>query len=164
MRARASVRGDGSREEERTVAASLARRESFPWPSAKEERRGQAGDTSPSAGRWGVYGNFFFGETVMHVSPISVTKRLLAAFCPRDNSPPFFMAAPILGWRIIAGKSVHFGAWGNMCDGYSSLSKTQMRGITKNLWLTIFSFYNRKIFCNMHTSINFCNVMMKATN
>lgn len=95
MRARASVRGDGSREEERTVAASPARRESFPWPSAKEERRGQAGDTSPSAGRWGVYGNFFFGETVMHVSPISVTKRLLAAFCPRDNSPPFFMAAPI---------------------------------------------------------------------
>lgn len=31
----------------------------------------------------------------MHVSPISVTKRLLATFCPRDNSLSFFMAAPI---------------------------------------------------------------------
>lgn len=31
----------------------------------------------------------------MHVSPISVTKRLLATFCPRDNSLSFFMTAPI---------------------------------------------------------------------
>jgi len=34
-------------------------------------------------------------ETVMHVSSISVTKRLLAAFCSRDNSLSFFIAAPI---------------------------------------------------------------------
>jgi len=34
-------------------------------------------------------------KIVMHVSPISVTKRLLAAFCPRDNSLQFFIVAPI---------------------------------------------------------------------
>lgn len=44
----------------------------------------------------GRYGNFLLlRETVMHVSPISLTKRLLATFCPRDNSLSSFMAAPI---------------------------------------------------------------------
>lgn len=49
----------------------------------------------PGRGEDGEFMEISSSETVMHVSPISVTKRLLAAFCPRDNSLTFFMVAPI---------------------------------------------------------------------
>lgn len=48
-------------------------------------------------------------ETFMHVSPISVTKRLLATFCPRDNSLSFFIALPISQLKNCSRKvSVYF--------------------------------------------------------
>lgn len=98
------MRGDGSREEERTVAPSLARRETV-LRAREQKKNEEVGETrAPNTGRWGVYGNFSFGETVMHVSPISVTKRLLAAFCPRDNSLSFFMTAPISQLRNYSRK------------------------------------------------------------
>lgn len=60
---------------------------------AKVERRG--GTRHEPAREDGEFMEISLSETVMHVSPISVTKRLLATFCPRDNSPLFFMATPI---------------------------------------------------------------------
>lgn len=69
-------------------------------------------------------------KTVMHVSPISVTERLLATFCPRDNSFSFFTSAPIsqlknysrevgLGNTSERGLE-HFGTW-RTCGGDRSL-------------------------------------------
>lgn len=54
---------------------------------------GGKGDTSRR--KTGEFMEISPSETVMHVSLISVAERLLATFCPRDNSPSFFMACPI---------------------------------------------------------------------
>lgn len=115
------MRGDGSREEERTVAPSLARRETFPCPNAKEERRDRR---RHEPGEDGEFMEISSSTTVMHVSPISVTERLLAAFCPRDNSPQFFMAGPISQLKNYSRKVGILRNVENMCDGHSSLSKT----------------------------------------
>lgn len=52
---------------------------------------GRGGTRHEPAREDGEFMEISLSETVMHVSPISVTKRLLATFCPRDNSPLFFM-------------------------------------------------------------------------
>ena len=105
--------------------------DSSPCPSAKEERRGRR-DTSPEHGKMGSLWKFLLRrETVMHVSPISVTKRLLAAFCPRDNSLPFFMAAPISQLRNYSRKVADTlrNVENAKQDGYSSLSQTLVQAM-----------------------------------
>lgn len=96
---RASERGDDSREEDRTTGSpSFARKETTTRSRARaKEERGGKRRHEPGAREDGEFMEISPSqrETVMHVSPISVTKRLLATFCPRDNSLSFFIAAPI---------------------------------------------------------------------
>lgn len=82
----------------------------------------------------------------MHVSPISVTKRLLAAFCPRDNSLPFFMVAPISQSKNYSRKVGTRRNMENACSRYSSLNLT-----------------NSELFKsdNVSTAKNFLNYIIK---
>lgn len=100
----------------------------------------------------GPYGNFLLlRETVMHVSPISLTKRLLATFCPRDNSLSSFMAAPISQLKNYSQEvATHFGTW---TDTKVFKSTYRMHLVTK--W-SIISKYSM-----MRLSINFPLIIRK---
>lgn len=71
-----------------------SRRERRPHARARKKNEEVKGDTS-RAQEDEEFMEISPSETVMHVSPISVTKRLLAAFCSRDNSLLFFIDTPI---------------------------------------------------------------------
>lgn len=93
--------------------ARVRRREQGKRTRANEREDGEFMEISP------------FGERDRYarLSPIFVTERLLATFCPRDNSLLFFMAAPISQLENYS-QEVSLGiyiptpvyAWGNVTD------------------------------------------------
>lgn len=115
------------RKDTRWLLPSREQRGTFPCPCTKEERRGKE-TRARARGKMGSLWKFLLSsKTVMHVSPISVTERLLAAFCPRDNSLPFFIAALISQLKNYSRKvGTLRQAWRTACSGYWSENKIQI--------------------------------------